>query len=272
MGNQKKIQFVKLIRIILLIIFVVCLIRIGQAYYLSVSHERQQEELRNFLDYDNSISQENNIANWNNKKFIKENKKIKQGELSILKKYKTLYQKNNDLVGWIFIEGTNINYPVMQCEEDAYYLSHNFYKKKDKYGCLYVKAIADVNTPATNFIIYGHNMKDNSMFGNLEQYKEEIFFKEHAYINFDTLYEERVYQIISVFQTQISKEENGFRYYQFYQADTEEEFLYFYENIKKIALYDTKVTAEFGDTFLTLSTCFGQMENVRFVVIAKRIV
>ena len=155
---------------------------------------------------------------------------------------------------------------------NKYYLSHNFYKKKDKYGCLYVKAIADVNTPATNFIIYGHNMKDNSMFGNLEQYKEEIFFKEHAYINFDTLYEERVYQIISVFQTQISKEENGFRYYQFYQADTEEEFLYFYENIKKIALYDTKVTAEFGDTFLTLSTCFGQMENVRFVVIAKRIV
>ena len=67
----------------------------------------------------------------------------------------------------------------MQCNDNEYYLHHNFYREEDKYGCLYVKDIADVNTPATNFIIYGHNMKDGSMFGNLDQYQEQTFYQEH---------------------------------------------------------------------------------------------
>ncbi len=188
----------------------------------------------------------------------------------VMEKYEALYEKNHDLTGWLFIEGTNIDYPVMQREDDEYYLHHDFYGNDSKYGCLYVRDTADVITPGTNFIIYGHNMKDGSMFGDLDLYQKESFWREHPTICFDTLYEERTYEVIAVFPSRVyHSDEAAFKYYQFYNADTQEEFDYFYENIKNLSLYDTGVTAGFGDTFLTLSTCAYHTEDGRFVVVAK---
>ena len=188
----------------------------------------------------------------------------------MLEKYEALYEENNDLTGWLFIEGMNIDYPVMQCEDDEYYLHHDFYGNESKYGCLYVRETADVNTPGTNFIIYGHNMKDGSMFGDLDQYRKESFWREHPMVCFDTLYEERSYEVIAAFPSQVyPSDEDAFKYYQFYNADTQEEFDYFYTNIKNLSLYDTGVTAGFGDTFLTLSTCAYHTKDGRFVVVAK---
>lgn len=190
----------------------------------------------------------------------------------ILDKYASLYGQNSDLAGWLSIDGMVIDYPVMQCGDDEYYLHHDFYGNDSKYGCLYVRGSADVNTPGTNFIIYGHNMKDGSMFGDLDLYKEESFFREHSFISFDTLYEERTYEIVSVFLSQVYEEEaDVFKYYRFYQADTQKEFDDFYDNIKGMSLYDTGVEAEFGDTFLTLSTCAYHVADGRLVVVAKRI-
>lgn len=188
----------------------------------------------------------------------------------LLEKYAALYEENHDLAGWLSIEGTVIDYPVMQCEDDEYYLHHDFYGNDSKYGCLYVRGVADVDTPGTNFIIYGHNMKDGSMFGDLDLYRRESFYREHPTISFDTLYEERTYEVLAVFRSQVYRSgEDAFRYYQFYEAQTQEAFDYFYDNIKELALYDTGVTAEFGDTFLTLSTCAYHVEDGRFVVVAK---
>ena len=190
----------------------------------------------------------------------------------IMERFRTLYAQNNDLVGWLSIPGTTIDHPVMQCDDDEYYLHYNFYREKDPYGCLYVKSIADVNTPCTNFIIYGHHMKDGSMFGNLDLYQEQEYYQEHPFITFDTLYEERTYQVLAVFLSQVYMEdEDVFKYYQFYQADTEDTFFDFYEAVKELALYDTGVTAGFGDTFITLSTCAYHVEDGRFVVVAKRV-
>lgn len=188
----------------------------------------------------------------------------------ILRKYEKLYSENTDLAGWLSVEGTRIDYPVMQCaDDDEYYLHHDFYGEDSKYGCLYVRGRADVGA-GTNFIIYGHNMKDGSMFGDLDFYQKESFFTEHPEISFDTLYEERIYDIMAVFRSQVYREnEDVFKYYQFYEAETEEEFEDFYKNIKELSLYDTKVEAEFGDRFLTLSTCAYHVEDGRFVVVAK---
>lgn len=190
----------------------------------------------------------------------------------MLEKYADLYRENSDLVGWLSIEGMVIDYPVMQCEDDEYYLHHDFYGQDSKYGCLYVRNRADVNTPGTNFIIYGHNMKDGSMFGDLDLYRRESFFQEHPVICFDTLYEERTYEILAVFRSQVyNSDDDVFRYYQFYEAQTQEEFDDFYENIKALSLYDTGVTAEFGDSFLTLSTCAYHVEDGRFAIVAKAV-
>ncbi len=133
-----------------------------------------------------------------------------------------------------------------------------------------MKSMADVNTPDANFIIYGHNMRDGAMFGTLDSYGEEAFYREHKWISFDTLYEERVYEVLSVFQIDI-QDRNAFPYYQFYQAVDEKEFMDFYRNVKEMSLYDTGAEAKFGDTFLTLSTCSGVGEDIRFVVVAKRV-
>jgi sortase B len=188
-----------------------------------------------------------------------------------LSKFTSLYEENPDIVGWLSIEGTKIDYPVMQNEDDEYYLHRNFYGEEDKYGCLYVRNSADVFTPGTNIIIYGHNMKDGSMFGTLKNYQRKDYYKEHPTISFDTLYEERTYQIIAVFYSQVyNTDDKVFKYYQFYQADTKEEFDNFYNNIKALSLYDTGIDAKYSDTFITLSTCSYQVEDGRFVVVAKK--
>ena len=203
---QKK-NKMKVIRRILLLIMIICLIPIVWSWYLSIRHEKQQEELKYLLE------KSEKSAN------------IKSEVNNILERFQSLYQENADLAGWLTIEGTNIDAPVMQCKDDEYYLHHNFYRKKDKYGCLYVRKAADLNTPGTNFIIYGHNMRDGSMFGSLDEYQNQKFCQEHAEIKFDTLYEERTYKVLAVFSSSIDESEE-FKYYQFYQADTEEEFQY----------------------------------------------
>ena len=256
MRNKRKKRF-RVLRTLLLLIMVVCLIPVGQAYYLFLKYEKQQEKIRDLLREGNSVKIEAEI----------EQEGTQNTEARLIK-YQTLYQENNDLAGWLTIAGTEIDYPVMQCGDDEYYLSHSFYKEKDKYGCLYVREIADIHTPGTNFIIYGHNMQDGCMFGNLDKYKEEDYFREHPLISFDTLFEEREYQILASFRSQLA--EGDFEYYKFYQADTEKEFMEFYGTVKRLSLYDTGVTAAYGDTFLTLSTCSSHTENGRFVVVAKR--
>lgn len=110
------------------------------------------------------------------------------------------------------------------------------------------------------------------MFGEIDNYKSEAFFKEHRYINLDTLYAEETYEVIAFFQSQVyKKSDKVFKYYQFYNAENEAEFQYFYDNIKELSLYDTQVEAEFGDVFITFSTCSYEFDNARYVLIAKRI-
>lgn len=276
MRNRKENRFIK---IILLAVIAVCLTRIGQAYYLSLKHQSQQRELqelaeeaaRKATEGENLTGEEKQPAE--KEKLTEEDpaEEEKPPEPVILKKYQNLYEKNQDMVGWLSIEGMQIDYPVMRCEDGEYYLHHDFYGEEDKYGCLFVKEEADVDTPGTNFIIYGHNMKDGSMFGDLDLYREEEFFKEHREIYFDTLYEERTYEIMAVFLSQVyENDQDVFKYYQFYEAKTPEEFDTFYENVKKLSFYDTEVEAEYGDTFLTLSTCTYHVEDGRLVIVAKK--
>lgn len=286
-GNRKM----RIFRGILLLVVILCLIFLGQAYYHSYRQRQQQralEELREISGPAAAGTQDGSslpevagpqdgIVPPETSRAPGETNPLPEGELSnapppVLEKYRALYQENGDLVGWLSIEGTDIDYPVMQREDDEYYLHHDFYGEESRYGCLYVKGQADVDTPGTNFIIYGHNMKDGSMFGDLDLYRKESFWREHPRISFDTLYEERTYEIIAVFRSRVYQpEEDVFKYYQFYQADNQEEFSWFYENIKELSLYDTGVTAAFGDTFLTLSTCAYHVEDGRFVVVAKAI-
>lgn len=190
----------------------------------------------------------------------------------VLDKYITLYNSNKNLIGWIKIDDTIIDYPVMQCNDNTYYLEHNFDQKEDRAGALFLDCNCDVVRGNDNYIIYGHHMTSGKMFASLPKYESESYYKEHPYIIFDTIYEEGVYQVMYAFRSKVYNEEQVvFKYYQFIDAYSEEEFNSYMQEMADMAYYDTGVTAVYGDSLLTLSTCDYQETNGRFVVVAKRI-
>ncbi len=193
-------------------------------------------------------------------------------EPQILPEYLPIYQKNTDMVGWIEVPGTKVNYPVMQTPNNKdYYLKRDFNHNWSDWGCIYARESCDINKPSDNIVLYGHHMADGSMFAQLEtRYKRKSFWEEHQYLTFDTLYEHHTYQIIACFRTSANVGQ-GFPYHQFNDAATEEEFNAFIAEVKRLALYETGLTAEYGDKLLTMSTCEYTLNNGRFVVVAKRI-
>ena len=191
----------------------------------------------------------------------------------ILTKYREIYEKNPEFAGWIRIGGTLIDYPVMKPKTDnEYYLTHNPEGIKSKYGAIYLDVNSDLNNEKTNYLIYGHYFRDGSMFGSLENYKEKKYFKEHPYIMFDTIYEEGTYEIMAVFLSSVyQKNQDVFKYYQYTNITSEEAFNTYVSQIKKMALYDTGITAEYGDSLITLSTCDYWTENGRLAVVARKV-
>lgn len=193
-------------------------------------------------------------------------------ELNVLEEYETLYNKNKRLIGWIKIEGTNIDYPVMQTTNNEYYLDHNYSQEQDRNGSIFMDKDCDVVHRSTNIIIYGHNMKSGKMFGTLGKYSSKSFYEEHPTFQFDTIYEKGTYQVMYAFRSKIyNEDEVVFKYYKFIDAVSEKEFDSNLQEMAAISLYDTGVTASYGDELLTLSTCDNSEEDGRFVVVAKRI-
>lgn len=194
----------------------------------------------------------------------------------ILPEYQEIYAENKDLVGWLEIDGTVINYPVLQSdseENSQFYLTHSFAKKKDKNGSLFMDYRNDFVDRDTNIIIYGHNMKSGAMFGTLKKYLEKGYLEKHPKIRFDTIYERGTYEVIGAFLSEVSyQDEYTFRYYNFLNANNESEFEAFCVNVMQLdALKKGTLDAKYGDQLLTLSTCSSYTDEGRMFIIAKRI-
>lgn len=193
---------------------------------------------------------------------------VQPQEPTMLARYEALYRENNDLVGWIKIDGTNINYPVVQSKDAPnFYLKHDFEKNYTDYGCPYAQQNCDVQAPSDNVVLYGHNMKDGTMFCDLTNYKSESFWAQHRTIQFDTLTQKNEYTVIAAFK---GEADELFAYNAFVDAATPEEFDAYVAAVKELALYDTGISATYGDKLITLSTCEYSFENGRMVVVAKR--
>ena len=188
----------------------------------------------------------------------------------ILPELAELYELNSDLVGWLTIPGTKVNYPVVQRKDTKdYYLHRDFYGNKDSHGCLYAQENCDVEG-SDNVVIYGHRMKDQTMLGQLGKYESKAFWQKNQYLYFDTLTQRQTYQIIYVFTTTASAGQ-GFEYHKLVDAADQVEFNGFLVNCAKNSLYDTGLSAAYGDQLLTLSTCEYSQANGRLVVVAKKI-
>ena len=196
--------------------------------------------------------------------------KSPQSEQTAFEKYAAIYEQNSDFVGWISIDGTNIDYPVMQTIDNPnYYLKRSFEKQYSDYGVPYVQENCDLGL-SDNCVIYSHHMNNGSMFADLCKYESEDFYQSHKTIRFDTLSGFGEYEVVAVFKT-AAYSEQGFKYYHFVNADSAEDFDAFIAKCKELAFYDTGVTAEYGDRLITLSTCEYSRQNGRMVVVAKKI-
>ena len=190
----------------------------------------------------------------------------------VLAEYAPIYQLNPDTVGWIAIEDTNINFPVMHKPEVTdYYLNRDFHGNWNNQGAIYVREQCDVFAPSDNITIYGHRTNAGTMFGALQDYQKQTFWQEHQYIRFDTLTEHRTYQIFAVFTIE-STHDSDFPYHLFVDAQNDSEFDQFVTKAKGYSLYETGVSASPGDKLITLSTCVGTGNLGRLVVVAKQIV
>ena len=179
-----------------------------------------------------------------------------------------MYAKNSDLVGWVSIPGTRIDYPVMQTKDSPdFYLKHAFDKSYSSYGVPYLAENCDVGI-SDNLVLYGHHMSNGSMFSDLCRYESEDFYREHKTIHFDTLDSFGEYEVIAAFKT-VAYSGEGFKYYHFVNAESAEAFDEYIAECKALALYDTGVSAEYGDKLITLSTCEYSRTNGRMVVVAK---
>lgn len=182
--------------------------------------------------------------------------------------YEALHLENPDFAGWLYIEDTPVDYPVMYTpEEPEYYLRRAFDKTEAVSGCLFIGA---GSTPeGVHVILYGHNMRDGSMFGSLSRYAEEAYQQAHPTIRFDTLAQAREYRVLAAFYSHAYLPgEEGFRYYQYTDLTQQEVFEDYVRQAKAASLYDTGVEAVFGQQILTLSTCSYHQKNGTFVVVA----
>lgn len=249
----------KFILMLLIVIFAI------SSYFLIKEIAENKRENDIYKDLQEIVKSQENSANENN------HTNISNKESNNTYNLENILKINSDVIGWLTIDGTNINYPIMQ--NGNYYLHNNIYKNYSSHGTPYLAEYCNLRT-SNNLIIYGHHMNDNSMFSQLEHYKNYNFYQKHKYIKFYTLEDrhtiENTYEIVIAFKTVVYSD-NGFKYYNYINFEDEQEFNDFANNCRKLEFYNTGVNINYGDKLLTLSTCEYSQKNGRMVLVAKKI-
>lgn len=224
---------------------------------------------------------------WQN---LTEKKQVQQEfmESDILPEYQALYEQNPDLIGWIKIENTKIDYPVMQTkEEPQYYLRRNFDEKYDSMGTPFADYRCEVLSPRSyNVIVYGHYTNSDAMFRWLLNYSYKPWYEKNKIIQFDALTEKGTYEVVAAFYYDAAetvlqcsgdeKNEESYEFYNYIELDDAEGFKRFKEQVVERKLYETETDFDENDELLTLICCApkeysGMEEEGRFVVVAKKV-
>ena len=186
-------------------------------------------------------------------------------------KYAKLYAENQDFVGYLHIEGSEVDFPVVQGYDDDEYLEKSFFGEYTKYGCPFMTYRNNPKTLDMNTVIYGHNMKDGSLFATLEQYLTLEGYKEAPVISFNTLYQDFNFKIISVMITNIYPEDDNGYVFPYYWTNLNSTLNYttYLNQLTQRSLYDTGVNVLPTDRLITLSTCYDVFEDSRLVVVGR---
>lgn len=278
---KKQVKYSKRVRLGARIGIVICVIAIlvsgGAIYkrYRGLKHSEDQfQELREQISAERvqvTPAKEETINEGGTTSVALEGEIPKE----VLPKYRTLYEQNHHFAGWIKVEGTNLDYPVMQTsweEDPGLYIHRDFNGAYSASGLPFIDVTCEIGE-SQNLIIYSHHMQNGSMFGFLTKYKDKSFLEEHPVISFDTLYDEGEYEIISVFLSKMYYDgdapEGAFEYYNYGEPMDKEQFDEYVRKVKEDSLYDTGKTAFYGDELITLSTCEYHTKDGRLVIVAR---
>lgn len=232
----------------------------GDSLYQEVQEQAVQIDTSEGSDEEEAPKSDDKDGDKNNKK-SKEQQKLSFPKTSIDFSY--LKTVNTDICGWIFLEDSVISYPIVQAEDNEFYLTRSYNKSASNFGSIFLDMRNTNNFKDYNTIVYGHNMKNGSMFGGLKRYQEENYYKEHKYFYIFTEDKMYRYQVCSAYTTTAGSDVYTTQY------DTVEDWLAYEQKIIGYSIIDTNVSLEKEDKIITLSTCHGVHTDNRFIVQAK---
>jgi sortase B len=175
------------------------------------------------------------------------------------------HQANADVIGWLTIPNTNIDYPVVMAKDNTYYLTNSAEKKPSKAGAIFMDCRNADAYEQHHLIIYCHNMRDGSMFHDLRNYKLEDFFNNNRLIELTIGDTEMAFEVYAAFVVEVDKV--GFTTTHFGSA---EDFAQYMNQLAALSKFSTGVTIMPSDQVLTLSTCTYELENARYIVQARK--
>ena len=254
----RNIDFNIVLPLIIFLIFILC----ASGYYLISTLVKDKKENDEFISLEQMIV-ENKVDE--NEKIQEENSNITNySNIDLI----SLKMENKDLIGWIKIDNSNINYPVMQ--NGNYYLRKNFYKKYSKLGTPYLADYCNIRT-SNILTIFGHHINQGYMFADLLKYQNYDYYKSHKYIKFYTLEDnktiENIYEVCFAFKIKAER----YSYYSYTRFYDENDLKEYVENCQKLSFYNTETKFDYGNQFITLSTCEYSQNNGRMIVIGKKI-
>lgn len=186
---------------------------------------------------------------------------------AILPELEGLHKTNKDLIGWLSIDGV-LNLPVVY-RNNSYYMDHDFYGEESISGTVFLDVHHALSRRAQNLLLYGHNMRDGSMFGHLTHYQDRSYYQSHAFIDFATLYERERYVIFAVMEVSTDPRQSNYVNFAGHSSFASvEAFDAYLEEVSEKSLYQTSVEVSANDALLTLATCHG---DNRLVLLARRV-
>lgn len=253
------------VRAVSLVLMILASCYLGNILWQYKAAKQEYEELASQVFVQNKTDTLSNAGQKENDALPKEDSRgLKEEKENVIhNSIQRLMQSNEEMIGWIAFEHPDINYPVMQGEDNEYYLNHTFQGEKNPSGSIFADAINSSDWNDAHTIVYGHNMKNLSMFGSLRSYKRKDFYGGNEYFSIYTDRMTYVYQIFSCYEVP----EDSDVYTVWYTAD--ENFEKLVDRMKQQSYYDTGVEVSGEDKIITLSTC--STEGNRFVIHAKRV-
>lgn len=258
----------RILRGVLLTLMLVCMVAalwFGYSYWLTMKeYERGEADLKEMYELIGSVPEPAALPDV----FPEREETEAEEHAGRLESYLKLEQTNSDTIGWVRIEGTVIDYPVMHTPDNPdFYLDHGFDRQKSSYGMIYMDASCSLTEDCRNYLLYGHHMKNGSMFASLEEYTSEEYFKAHPIVGFDTLDSVCDYEIAAVLKLPASMLTTEFS--RMLAAGTEENYAALIAFAKEHSFYETGITPEWPEQLLTLTTCEYTQKDGRLLVIAR---